>query len=128
MTSGETYVLKHVRSSDNWRQQNFGAKGFTLIEVLIVIIILGILASVVALAVVAVQDKGRTDACDTEKKTVESAAAAYYSDHDEDWPDDIGDLTATGDPLGGPYLKDDPDHPWDISATGDATGVDCEDL
>jgi general secretion pathway protein G len=54
-------------------------KGFTLIELLIVIIILGVLAGVVVLAVSGINDRGEKSACKSDMKAVEVAAEAYYA-------------------------------------------------
>jgi general secretion pathway protein G len=54
-------------------------KGFTLIELLIVIIILGVLAGVVVLAVSGINDRGEKSACKSDVKAVEVAAEAYYA-------------------------------------------------
>ena len=56
--------------------------GFTLVEVLIVIVILGILATVTVFAVRGVSDRGQTASCQTEAKTVVTAAEAYYAEND----------------------------------------------
>ena len=53
--------------------------GFTLTELLIVIIILGILTGVVVFAVQAFSDRGEVAACKTDIKTVETAVEAYYA-------------------------------------------------
>ena len=54
-------------------------EGFTLIELLIVIVILGILATVTVFAVRGITDKGQANACQTDKKTFETAIEAYYA-------------------------------------------------
>ncbi|MFM2072803.1 MAG: hypothetical protein RLZZ623_3067 [Actinomycetota bacterium] len=54
-------------------------KGFTLVELLIVIVILGILATVTVFAVRGITDKGKTSACAADKKTLEVAAEAYFA-------------------------------------------------
>ncbi|GAA3523217.1 prepilin-type N-terminal cleavage/methylation domain-containing protein [Nocardioides daeguensis] len=54
-------------------------RGFTLIELLIVIIILGVLAAIVVFSVQGITDRGKTSACDTTKKTVETAYEAYIA-------------------------------------------------
>ncbi|MER7002912.1 prepilin-type N-terminal cleavage/methylation domain-containing protein [Dactylosporangium sp. NPDC000555] len=51
--------------------------GFTLVELLIVIVILGILAGIVVFAVGAFNDRGEKAACKADKKTVEVAVEAY---------------------------------------------------
>jgi prepilin-type N-terminal cleavage/methylation domain-containing protein len=48
-------------------------KGFTLIELLIVIAILGILSTIVVLSVRGITDRGQSSACDTDKKSLETA-------------------------------------------------------
>lgn len=54
-------------------------EGFTLIEVLVVISILGVLAGIVVFAVAGVTDRGKTSACKTDKATVQTAVQAYYA-------------------------------------------------
>lgn len=54
-------------------------KGFTLVELLIVIVILGILATVTVFAVRGITDQGQENACNVESKTVLTAAEAYYA-------------------------------------------------
>ena len=53
--------------------------GFTLVELLIVIAILGILAGVVVFSVAGIQDNSQTAACKTEASTVKAAEEAYYA-------------------------------------------------
>jgi len=52
-------------------------RGFTLVELLIVIVILGILTGIVVFAVGGFSDRGQTASCKTDKKTVEVAVEAY---------------------------------------------------
>jgi len=52
-------------------------KGFTLVELLIVIVILGILATVTVFAVTGITNKGKTSACQADAKTVQTAEEAY---------------------------------------------------
>ncbi len=52
-------------------------KGFTLVELLIVIVILGILATVTVFAVTGITNKGKTSACQADAKTLEKAEGTY---------------------------------------------------
>ena len=54
-------------------------EGFTLIELLVVIVILGILAAVVVFAVGGITDKGQTDACKTDVRTIRTAQEANFA-------------------------------------------------
>jgi general secretion pathway protein G len=54
-------------------------KGFTLVELLIVIVILGILATVTVFAVRGITTQGKTTACAADKKTIEVAAESYMA-------------------------------------------------
>jgi prepilin-type N-terminal cleavage/methylation domain-containing protein len=56
-------------------------KGFTLVELLIVIVILGILATVTVFAVTGITNKGKTSACQSDSKTIETAEEAYSANH-----------------------------------------------
>jgi general secretion pathway protein G len=61
-------------------------RGFTLVELLIVIVILGILATVTVFAVRGITDKAQTNSCATEKRAIETAFEAYYADNQADAP------------------------------------------
>ena len=67
-------MLKQLRSA---KDQNIIEKGFTLVELLIVIVILGILAGIVVFAVGNLTSNAKTNACATEKSTVITADEAY---------------------------------------------------
>lgn len=70
-------MLKHLRASDEWAAKNALQKGFTLVELLVVIVILGILAAVVVFAVNGISDRGQTAACNTDASTLRTAVEAY---------------------------------------------------
>ena len=53
--------------------------GFSLIELLLVIAILGVLATVVALAVTGVTSDAEESACQADRRTLEKAAEAYFA-------------------------------------------------
>jgi general secretion pathway protein G len=56
-------------------------KGFTLVELLIVIVILGILATVTVFAVTGITNKGKTSACAADNRTLVDAEEVYYAEH-----------------------------------------------
>lgn len=78
--------------------KNVLERGFTLVELLIVVVILGILAGIVVFAVGNLTDNASTNGCDTEATTVETAAEAYKADTGA-YPTAITDLTGGTDPL-----------------------------
>ena len=56
-------------------------KGFTLVELLIVIVILGILATITVFAVRGITDKGTTSACAADKNTMAVAVESYFANN-----------------------------------------------
>ncbi len=75
-------------------------KGFTLVELLIVIVILGILATVTVFAVRGITNKANTNSCNAEQRTIETAIEAFYADNNAE-PTVKTDLIPE-------YLKQDP--------------------
>src|SRR3954470_19525968 len=53
--------------------------GFTLIELMIVIVILGVLAGIVLFAVGGITDRGTSAACKTDVSTIQTGVEAYYA-------------------------------------------------
>ena len=68
-------MLKQLRSTED--HQNVIEQGFTLVELLIVIVILGILAGIVVFAVGNLTSNAKSNACSTEKATISTALEAY---------------------------------------------------
>ncbi len=68
------------------------AKGFTLVELLIVIIIIGILAGMLLLAVGSATDKAEATKIVNALRNYKSATLMYYTDHST-WPTATGDWT-----------------------------------
>lgn len=65
-------------------------KGFTLVELLIVIVVIAILAAISIVAYNGVTQKARDDERQTNARNLVNAAASYNSEHDK-WPD-LSDL------------------------------------
>lgn len=60
--------------------QQHNEQGFTLIEVLLVVMILGLLAAVVVFSVRGTTDRGQSAACSTDARTLATAAEAFFAD------------------------------------------------
>ena len=56
-------------------------EGFSLIELLVVILILGILTAVVVFAVGGISDEGEDNACQAGARTLEVAVESYFARH-----------------------------------------------
>jgi len=69
-------------------------EGFTLVELLIVIVILGVLSAVVVFSVVGVSNKSTTSACKSDAKSVETASETYYSQNNAFAPNVTALVTA----------------------------------
>ena len=67
-------------------------RGFSLVEVLIVIVVLGVLSTVTIFAVRGVTDRGEKSACDTDSRTLTQAADLYLVETASDSLPPRGDL------------------------------------
>jgi general secretion pathway protein G len=76
--------------------------GFTMIEILIVIVVLGILAAVVIFAVGGITGKTAVASCQADGSTIETAMAAFENQNPEVT---ITTSNITGTALGGPYIQ-----------------------
>lgn len=63
----------------HWRKTSDHQEGFTLVELLVVIVILGILAAIVVFAVTGITSNGQKSACQVDAKTIQNAEEAAFA-------------------------------------------------
>ena len=108
------------------RTFRYGEKGFTLMELLIVIAVLGILAAVLVPRMGSFLSSGQAAAANTEVANVETAALAFYADASA-WPVDTNTVGANTSLRDGPgteyYLSADAVYNYAFGATSDGKVV-----
>lgn len=108
------------KSSATLHHRGNGAPGFSLIELLVVIIVLGILAAIVVLGLSSAANQSAVAACNADARTVATAVSSYEAKNNNNAPPNVAALLANGD--GGPYLKAAPadvDYLVTLDASGD---------
>ena len=78
-------------------------RGFTLVEVMIVLVIIGIIAAIAVPKLSGFTTRAKRQACEANIKAIETAVAAYSAAQDGDIPGDLGDI--------GEYLREKPKCP-----------------
>ena len=107
-----------------------GKKGFTLVELLIVIAILGVLAAVVIPNVIGLMGRGGAQAFETDEEVIQLATSTFYADVHSGWNDLAPNV------WGANGTDEDPGHfyPTSIAITGShvlrlhATTVDSNNV
>lgn len=103
-SKGTTRVYKIQPGSEEDRK-NIVEQGFTLVELLIVIVIMGILAGIVVFAVGNLTDTANKNSCITESDTVRTSVAAYKAANANAIPDWSELTDATSGTLDGSSVK-----------------------
>lgn len=92
-----------------------GQSGFTILELLVTVMVMGILAAVILPNLSTFFGVGNLNAARTEAESVRTAAVGYYGDHHY-WPNDSGELgTLVSSPPKAKYIFD--------TTTGEVVGV-----
>lgn len=94
MASHRIFTARHDRIS----------RGFTLVEVIFVVAIVGILASIATVVYYGQRDKSRIDKAIVDVRTISVSVEAYYNDNGT-WPMSLADVREDKllDPWGNPY-------------------------
>ena len=104
-------------------------KGFTLVEILIVVIILGVLAAIVVSQFTETSNDTKESALASDLKTVRSQLELYRIQHKGDYPSNTSNLMIVTDIDGnagadyGPYLTKFPSNPFTDTVTVDVDGT-----
>ena len=118
-------------------------KGFTLVEILIVVVILGILAAIVIPQFTNASEAAKASSVLSQLQTLRSQVELYKNQHNNEYPTDTGALTGTwdwtkmtnktdidgtvgttaGTHIYGPYMQQAPKNPFVSSANQTALGT-----
>jgi len=115
-------------SKHRFRGHHFRGRGFSLIEVMVVVVIIALLAGVVGISVAGYTDRGRVTKAKADLATIGGAVKSYYGDHGR-YPDPSQGLSVlvpdyldqiTLDPWGGSYQYEMPGTagPFDVICFG----------
>jgi prepilin-type N-terminal cleavage/methylation domain-containing protein len=92
-------------------------KGFTLVELMVVIIILAVLTGIAIPSYLALRNRARIQATRSEMANIATALEVYNADGDGGYPDDLDDLETDG------HMADVPDEDaWGVAYAYSVTG------
>lgn len=127
-----------VISSKRERLNDDGTRdsGFTLVEIVIAIVLVGVLAAVVVVGISNLTEEGSDSACDASLDAARAGAIVYYAQNDNTYPVDFTELTTEGTDGAPPALtlsdgvavdKDDPTKvsggDWILTMTANENGA-----
>ncbi|MCU1458449.1 MAG: type pilus assembly protein PilA [Actinomycetia bacterium] len=78
-----------------WKRRQDPESGFTLVELLVVIVILGVLAGVAVFAISGISNNSKQSACKSDVNIVQTASDAYYAKNNA-YAADIAALKTAG--------------------------------
>ncbi|MEM1207953.1 MAG: prepilin-type N-terminal cleavage/methylation domain-containing protein [Planctomycetota bacterium] len=113
------------------------AQGFTLVEILIVVVILGILAAIVIPQFTSASENAKASSLTSQLQTIRSQLELYQINHGGDYPDfssnwdqfteltnEAGNTSGTPTPTLGPYMQKPPANPFGgLTAVNQVTGT-----
>lgn len=85
--------------------------GFTLVELMVVIVLIGLLAGVVSVKVVPLIFKGKTTTARNQMKEISSAVELFYLSQSR-YPEELSELTQDYPDHPGGFLSEIPQDPW----------------
>jgi len=111
-----------------WDRAQRNRDGFTLVELLIVIVILGVLATVVVFAVRGVRAEAEETACAADKRSLVTAVEGYFALKPADYVGDPAMSSTAREQLLVDFgLLRQPSDYWDVDANGElvVVGAPC---
>ena len=95
-------------------------KGFTLVELLVVVVIIGILVAIAIPVYSMMNERAEESACFANQRNIEEAARMYHSINN-DWPGGLGDLVDND------FLTHEPECPSEGTYTLSDGEVSCSE-